>query len=96
MCECHRHEKDDVSAIRFLNQIDHWSILFVLVASDEKETPVATPPQFAIQKVDPTTVLIEAVVPEDEPATFEDTYDVYSKKDTTDVDEDEDWTKVKL
>lgn len=73
---------------------NHWSVLFDLVDKEEKETPAATPPQFSIQKIDPTTVLIEAVVPGDEPATFKDTYDVFSKKDAQDVDEDEDWTKV--
>jgi hypothetical protein len=67
--------------------------MFILVTKDEDETPVAAPPQFSIQKLDPSTVLIEAVVPEDEPATFEDVYDVYSKKETKD-DDDNDWSKV--
>ena len=65
--------------------------IFNLVDKDESETPVSTPPQFSIQKLDPTSVLIEAIVPEDEqPAAFDDVYDVFSKKEKI----DDDWTKV--
>ena len=35
--------------------------------------------------------LLKQLFPEEEPATFEDVYDVYSKKETID---DDDWTKV--
>jgi hypothetical protein len=64
-----------------------------LVAKEEIETPVTLPPppQFSIQKLDATSVLIEAVVPEEEPATFEDEFEVYSKNETI----DDDWTKVR-
>ncbi|CAF3582941.1 unnamed protein product [Rotaria sp. Silwood1] len=48
------------------------------------------PPQFAIHQTDATSVLIEAIVPNDKPASFEDVFDVYSKKETA----DDDWTKV--
>jgi hypothetical protein len=48
------------------------------------------PPQFALHHTDPTTVLIEAIVPTDKSISFEDVFDVYSKKETT----DDDWTKV--
>ncbi|CAF0927437.1 unnamed protein product [Rotaria sordida] len=48
------------------------------------------PPQFAIHQTDPTSVLIEAIVPTDKLASFEDVFDVYSKKDTA----NDDWTKV--
>ncbi|CAF4440365.1 unnamed protein product, partial [Adineta steineri] len=41
------------------------------------------------------SVLIEAIVPEEEPATFEDVFEVFSKKETTNNDDEEsDWTKV--
>ncbi|CAF3885816.1 unnamed protein product [Rotaria magnacalcarata] len=53
-------------------------------------TPPPPPPQFSIQKLDATSVLIEAVVPEEETPTFEDVFDVYSKNETM----DDDWTKV--
>lgn len=50
------------------------------------------PPQFSIQKLDTKTVLIQAVVPEEEqPAAFEDVFDVFSKKQAP----DEDWSKVR-
>ncbi|CAF0875371.1 unnamed protein product [Rotaria sordida] len=57
----------------------------------ETETPVTVQPQFSIQKLDSTSVLVEAIVPTEEPATFEDVYDIYSKNETTD---DDDWNKV--
>ncbi|CAF4526123.1 unnamed protein product [Rotaria sp. Silwood1] len=59
-------------------------------AKTESETPVAVPPRFSIQKLDSTSVLIEASVPGEEPAAFEDVFDVYSKNQTT----DDDWNKV--
>ncbi len=48
------------------------------------------PPQFAIHQTDPTSVLIEAIVPTDKPVVFDDVFDVYSKKETPDSE----WTKV--
>lgn len=54
--------------------------------------PPAPPPQFAIHQTDPTTVLIEAIVPSDKPVSFEDVFDVYSKKET--VEGGEDWVKI--
>ncbi|CAF3015656.1 unnamed protein product [Rotaria sp. Silwood2] len=56
---------------------------------DEAKTRVP-PPQFAIHQTDATTVLIEAIVSTDKPASFEDVFDVYSKKET----DNDDWTKV--
>lgn len=50
------------------------------------------PPQFAIHQIDQSSVLIEAIVPSDKPAAFEDAYDIYSKKDNA----DDQWTKVRL
>ena len=47
------------------------------------------PPQFAIHQVDPTSVFIEAILPAEQVATFEDIFDIYSKTDT----EDDQWTK---
>ena len=58
--------------------------------TDEVATP-SVPPQFSMQKIDATSVLIEAVVPGDQPAAFEDVYDVFSKKDTS----EDDWAKVR-
>jgi hypothetical protein len=59
------------------------------VVKDEIKT--STPPsQFAIHQTDGKTVLIEAIVPTDKPASFEDVFDVYSKKETVDSD----WIKV--
>jgi hypothetical protein len=89
MFKCHQQEKDDVSLTKSL--LIYLLFVFNLVTKDESETPVATPPQFTIQKLDPTSVLIEAVIPPEEPAIFEDVYDVYSKNETID---DDDWTKV--
>lgn len=60
-----------------------------LVLKEEAKTRVA-PPQFAIRQTDATSVLIEAIVPSDKPATFEDVFDVYSKKETPDGE----WKKV--
>ena len=51
----------------------------------------SVPPQFAIHQTDPTSILIEAIIPTDKPASFEDLFDVYSKKET----DDDQWTKVK-
>jgi hypothetical protein len=48
------------------------------------------PPQFAIHQTNPTSVLIEAIVPTDKPVLFDDVFDVYSKKETPGSD----WTKV--
>ena len=63
----------------------------VFIAIDnESETSITALPEFSIQKLDSTSVLIEAVVSEGESATFEDIYDVYSKKEVV----DDDWTKV--
>lgn len=64
-------------------------VFFYLVVKNEVKTPVP-PPQFAIHQTDPTSVLIEAIIPSDKPASFEDVFDVYSKKETT----DDQWTKV--
>ncbi|CAF3879351.1 unnamed protein product [Adineta steineri] len=66
------------------------------INENKSETSTATTPhQFRIQKLDSTSVLIEAIVPEEEPATFEDVFEVFSKKETTDNDDEEsDWTKV--
>lgn len=50
----------------------------------------SVPPQFAIHQTDPTSILIEAILPTDKPAAFEDLYDVYSKKETG----DDQWAKV--
>ena len=50
------------------------------------------PPQFAIHQIDPTSVFIEAIVPTDKPVAFDDTFDIYSKKDNS----DDQWTKVRL
>src|SRR5690242_6837627 len=57
-------------------------LLFYLVVKNEAKTPVP-PPQFAIHQTDPTSVLIEAIVPTDKPVLFEDSFDIYSKKETT-------------
>jgi len=59
------------------------------VVKNEAKIPVP-PPQFAIHHTDPTTILIEAIIPTDKPASFEDIFDVYSKKETT----DDEWTIV--
>jgi hypothetical protein len=59
------------------------------VVKDEVKVSVP-PPQFAIHQIDPTTVLIETVIPTDKSALFEDTFDVYSKKETS----NDEWTKV--
>ncbi|CAF0986242.1 unnamed protein product [Adineta ricciae] len=48
------------------------------------------PTQFAIHQTDPKTVFIEAILPSNKPALFEDIFDVYSKKDTA----NDDWVKV--
>ena len=68
-----------------------FSITFCLylVVKNEAKTP-APPPQFAIHQTDPTSVLIEAIIPSDKPASFDDVFDVYTKKETT----DDQWTKV--
>ncbi|CAF0751621.1 unnamed protein product [Adineta ricciae] len=58
--------------------------------TDTNAASVSAVPHFKLEKLDSTSVLIEAIVPEDEPATFEDVFDVYSKKETT----EEDWTKI--
>lgn len=66
--------------------------IFCLVDKDTNETAVpSVPPQFSLQKLDANSVLIEAVIPGDQPATFEDEYDVLSKNDSA----GEDWTKVR-
>ncbi|CAM2710152.1 unnamed protein product [Rotaria socialis] len=57
--------------------------------TDEAKTR-APPPQFAIHQTDATSVLIEAIVPSDKPAKFEDVFDVYSRKETS----DDEWMKV--
>lgn len=89
MLKCQQHEGDDVRSITLI-YFYLFSLSF-LVDKIENETPVAAPPpKFSIQKIDSTSVLIEAVVPAEEPATFENVFDVYSKKDTT----EDDWTKV--
>jgi len=62
---------------------------FNLVVKDEIKTS-APPSQFAIHQTDGKTVLIEAIVPTDKPASFEDVFDVYSKKEIADSD----WIKV--
>lgn len=59
------------------------------MVKNEKKQPVP-PPEFAIHHTDATTVLIEAIVPTDRPVSFEDVFDVYSKKETA----DDEWTKV--
>ncbi len=59
------------------------------MVKNEAKIPVP-PPQFAIHQTDPTSVLIEAIVPTDKPVLFEDVFDVYSKKETN----DDDWIKV--
>jgi hypothetical protein len=59
------------------------------VVKNEVKTPVS-PPQFVIHQTDPTSVLIEAIISTDKPASFDDIFDVYSKTETT----DDDWTKV--
>jgi hypothetical protein len=70
---------------------------FVSVEQEVEAEPIAaspakkaTPPEFHLEKVDPTTVLIEAVMPDQQPATFDDVYDVFSKQDQV----DDDWSKV--
>jgi hypothetical protein len=65
------------------------SFFFNLVVKNEAKIPVP-PPQFAIHHTDPTTILIEAIIPTDKPASFQDVFDVYSKKETT----DDEWTIV--
>jgi hypothetical protein len=65
------------------------SFFLILVVKNEAKIPVP-PPQFAIHHTDPTTILIEAIIPTDKPASFEDVFDVYSKKETT----DDEWTIV--
>lgn len=66
--------------------------MFCLLLVKKQAKPPAPPPQFAIHQTDPTTVLIEAIVPLDKPVSFEDVFDVYSKKET--VEGGEDWVKV--
>lgn len=44
-----------------------------------------------MHQIDATSVLIVAVVPTDKPALFDDAFDIYSKKETSNEDE---WTKV--
>lgn len=48
------------------------------------------PPQFAIHQIDPTSVFVEAVVPADRPASFDDVFDIYARKEST----DDEWVKV--
>lgn len=52
--------------------------------------PISIPPQFAIHQTDPTSILIEAIIPADKPAEFDDAFDVYSKKES----DNDQWTKV--
>ena len=63
----------------------------ILVVKNEAKLFVP-PPQFAIHQIDQSSVLIEAIVPSDKPAAFEETYEIYSKKDNA----DDQWTKVCL
>ena len=53
---------------------------------------ISVPPQFAIHQTDPTSILIEAIIPADKPADFDDLFDVYSKKES----DNDQWTKVQF
>ncbi|CAF3733063.1 unnamed protein product [Adineta steineri] len=59
-----------------------------LVKNEVKTT--APPSQFAVHQTDPKTVFIEAILPTNKPALFEDVFDVYSKKETADSE----WIKI--
>ncbi|UJR13707.1 hypothetical protein I4U23_000718 [Adineta vaga] len=59
-----------------------------LMKNEIKST--APPTQFAVHQTDPKTVFIEAILPSNKPALFDDIFDVYSKKDIL----DDDWVKV--
>ena len=56
----------------------------------DESIAVVIPPEFAVHQTDPTTVLIEVIVPTDKPISFEDVFDVYSRE----VGTDGEWTKV--
>lgn len=73
---------------RFLSSRILLFCFHVVVKNEGK--PISVPPQFAIHQTDPTSILIEAIIPTDKPADFDDLFDVYSKKET---DKDQ-WTKV--
>lgn len=67
-------------------------LLFLYLISVMKNEIKSTQPptQFAIHQTDPKTVFIEAILPSNKPAQFDDVFDVYSKKDTA----NDDWVKV--
>ena len=68
-----------------------YRILFIYcLCIANNENSITTSPQFSIQKLDSTSVLIEAVVPEEESTRFDDVFDVFSKKETV----ADDWSKV--
>lgn len=74
--------------VLFLIQFSIFPCLYLVVKNEAKT--LASPPQFAIHQTDPTSVLIEAIIPSDKPASFDDVFDVYSKQETA----DDQWTKV--
>lgn len=65
--------------------------LFRCLVVKNEAKKAAPPTQFAVHKTDATTVFIEAILPTDKPAMFEDVFEVYSKNEVA----DDDWVKVR-
>jgi hypothetical protein len=70
-------------------------MIFVSVDITREKTSASSLPQFTIEKLDSTSVLIEGIMPSETLATFDDSFDIFSKKDIINNDDDNEWTKVR-